>query len=79
MYYLTNDYGVSKQVKKGFSWSMLLFGVFVPMVRGDWKYFFISLILAVITSGISWLVFPFIYNKLYLNDLLSSGYRIVNQ
>lgn len=79
MYYLTNGYGVNKQVKKGFSWSMLLFGVFVPMVRGDWKYFFISLILAIITSGISWLIFPFVYNKLYLNDLLSSGYRIVNQ
>lgn len=77
MYKLRNANGVTKEVKKGFSFTMLFFGVFVPLVRGDWKYFIISLIAAIVTSGISWLIFPFCYNKLYLNDLLNSGYEIV--
>lgn len=77
MYTLRNRNGVVKEVKKGFSWTMLFFGVFVPLVRGDWKYFLISLVAAIFTSGISWLVFPFFYNKLYLNDLLNNGYEIV--
>lgn len=32
------------------------------------------LLVAFLTKGISWLVFPFFYNKLYINDLLSKGY-----
>ena len=77
MYTLKNDNGVTKQVKKGFSWTMLFFGIFVPLIRGDIKWFVISLVAAFVTVGISWLVFPFIYNKLYLNDLLNKGYVIV--
>lgn len=77
MYTLRNKSGVTIEVKKGFSWTMLLFGVFVPLVRGDWKWFVITMLAAIVTCGISWLVFPFIYNKLYLNDLLNKGYEIV--
>ena len=33
-----NSNGVTKTVKNGFSWTMLFFGAFVPLVRGDWKY-----------------------------------------
>lgn len=77
MYNLRNENGVCKEVKKGFSWTMLFFGIFVPLVRGDWKWFLLSLLAAIITSGLSWLVFPFFYNKLYLNDLLNKGYKII--
>lgn len=77
MYTLQNENGVTKEVKQGFSWTMLFFGVFVPLTRGDWKWFLISLVAAIVTSGLSWLVFPFFYNKLYLNDLLNSGYKII--
>lgn len=74
---LKNDNGVTKTVKVGFSWTMLFFGIFVPLVRGDWKYGLISIVLAPITFGISWLVFPFIYNNLYINDLKNKGYQVV--
>lgn len=74
---LKNDNGVTKTVKVGFSWTMLFFGIFVPLVRGDWKWGLISIVLASITFGISWLVFPFIYNKLYINDLKNKGYKVV--
>lgn len=77
MYTLINDNGVRKEVKKGFSWTMLFFGIFVPMVRGDWKWFIITLIAAMVTAGLSWLIFPFFYNRLYLDDLLNGGYKIV--
>ena len=38
-----NDIGKCKEIKVGFSWTMLFFGVFVPLVRGDWKWFLILL------------------------------------
>ena len=55
-------------------WTMLFFGFFVPMVRGDWKWTFLSLIIAIVTGGISWFVLPFFYNKLYIKNRLESGY-----
>lgn len=76
MYTLKNKDGVTKEVKKGFSWTMLFFGVCVPLVRGDWKWFLISLLAGLVTCGISWLIFPFFYNKIYLNELLEKGYVI---
>lgn len=79
MYILENENGVRKEVKDGFSWTMLFFGVFVPLVRGDWKWLIISFFTAFVTAGISWLVFPFFYNKLYRQDLLNSGYKIIKQ
>ena len=66
--------GIVKQVKVGFSWTMLFFGIFVPLIRGDFKWFGITLLVALLTSGISWFVFPFLYNKLYIKDLLAAGW-----
>ena len=77
MYILKNDRGITKQVKKGFSWTALFFGIFVPLTRGDWKWFLLSIVADMVTFGLFWLVFPFIYNKIYLNGLLNKGYRIV--
>lgn len=79
MVVMKNEYGVTKEVKKGFSWTMLFFGLFVPLIRGDLKWTIISLILAFITAGISWLVLPFFYNNVYIESLQEKGYRIVQQ
>lgn len=76
MYTLKNEHGVIKEVKKGFSWTTLLFGIFVPLTRGDLKWFLISIAADIVTFGLFWLVFPFFYNKVYLNDLLNEGYVI---
>lgn len=72
---LKNEIGQVKQVKVGFSWTMFFFGFFVPLFRGDWMYMLISIGAAMVTLGISWLVFPFIYNKLYINSLLKKGWK----
>ena len=76
---LENDAGLRKEVKDGFSWTTLFFGGFVPLLRGDLKWFFIMWILAFLTCGISWLVVPFIYNKKYLEGLMMQGFKIVGQ
>ena len=62
---LKNDIGMVKEAKIGFSFTAL---------RGDWKYAGIMLVCAIITSGISTLVFPFVYNKLYIKELLMKGF-----
>ena len=72
---LRNSVGLTKEVKIGFSWTGLFFGIFVPMVRGDWAGFFIWLLVDLLTCGLGWLVFPFVYNKTYTQRLIEKrGY-----
>ncbi len=68
--------GQLKNAPIGFSWTTLFFGFFPSLFRGDWKWFAIILIVALVTMGLSNFVFMFIYNKLSLKDLLMGGYRI---
>lgn len=72
---LKNQIGAIKEIKTGFSWTTLFFGCFPAMFRGDWKWAIIMLLAALITGDISWLIFPFFYNRLYIKDLLNNGYR----
>ena len=72
---MKNEIGQVKIVKEGFSWTMLFFGIFVPLYRGDWKWFLIILIANLFTYGLASIVFAFIYNKIYINDLLEKGYK----
>jgi len=66
--------GVLKSVKVGFSWTTLLFGFFPALFRGDIKWAVIMFIVAFITFGLAWLIFPFFYNKIYIKGLLEKGY-----
>lgn len=74
-----NPFGAIRTVKVGFSWTMLFFGFLVPLVRGDWKWVIISLVLDAVTCGLSWFVFPFIYNKVYIKGLIEKGWLPVNE
>lgn len=71
---MVNNSGVIKNIKVGFSWTTLFFGLFVPLFRGDWKWFLIILIADVLTMGIANIIFCFIYNKIYINELLEKGF-----
>lgn len=72
-----------KQVKVGFSWTTFFFGFWVPLFRGDWKWLVIFLLADIFfgafTIGFGTFIFDiviaFIYNKLYLNELISQGYK----
>jgi hypothetical protein len=70
-----ND-GRIKKAPVGFSWTALFFGCWVPLLRGDWKYFFIMLVAAMFTIGLSQLVFCFLYNKWYIEKLVESGFKV---
>jgi hypothetical protein len=65
-----------REAPVGYSWTCLFFGCFVPLFRGDWKWTLIMFLCSLATYGFSQLVFTFIYNKLYIKDLISEGYRV---
>lgn len=82
---LINKDGIIKEVKLGFSWTTLFFGIFPALFRKDYNWAIIMLGIsitinlflfglgALLTSG----VFAFIYNKIYIKNLLTNGYRPV--
>lgn len=70
--------GVVKECKVGFSWTMLFFGMFVPLFRGDFKWTLLYLVISTFTMGLGVIILPFVYNKIYIRDLLDSGYAPSN-
>ena len=68
--------GHIKEAPVGFSWTVFFFGFFPALFRGDWKWAIIMLALGMLTFGFSGLVFMFIYNKLYIKDLVGSGFKV---
>lgn len=63
-------------VPTGFSWTTLFFGFLPALFRNDIKWAAIQFAVAILTSGLSVLAFPFFYNKLHLDDLLKDGWVI---
>jgi len=75
-----------KIVKIGFSWITFFFGFLVPFYRKDWKTGLILLAITAISHMMSPLlmflilaVFSFLYNKIYINMLLKSGWRFTTK
>lgn len=66
--------GIVEYAPIGFSWTVFFFSIFVPLLRGDFKGFFIMLIVNILTGGLSLFIFPFIYNNMYISSLLRKGY-----
>lgn len=71
---LKNQTGYIKEIKVGFSWTTLFFGFFVPLIRGDWKWFLIMLLVCVFTWWIACIPFAFVYNKQYIKGMLGKGW-----
>lgn len=67
--------GAMKEAPVGFSWTTFFFGFFPALFRGDLKYGLIQFVIAMITMGLSNIVFAFIYNKFYIKDLIGQGYK----
>jgi hypothetical protein len=80
---LQNQAGVTKEVKVGFSWTTFFFGFFPALFRGDLKWAAIMFIMAAVVgtftlgfgAWIPGIIFSFVYNKIYIKDLLEKGYR----
>ena len=79
--------GLRKEVKVGFSWTVFFFGLFVPLFRGDLKWaaimFFGTILLGFATLGIGGavlgIVMSFVYNKIYIKDLIEKGWNPVGE
>lgn len=67
--------GQMKEAPVGFSWTTFFFGPFPMLFRGNWKWFAIILLLAMMTWGLSNLVFMFMVNKLHIKDLVADGFK----
>ena len=75
--------GIRKEVKVGFSWTVLFFNFFPPLFRRDLKWgaimFFGGITLALATAGIGALIFriimSFTYNKIYIKELIAKGWN----
>lgn len=72
---LTNNVEV-KQAPVGFSWTVFLFGFFVPLFRQDWLWGLGLFIAACFIGPLSGIVAAFFYNKVYIKSLLTKGYIV---
>ena len=66
---------ITEKAPVGFSWTTLFFGFFVPLTRNDGIYALIMLGASIITFGIANLIFPFIYNKIFIQSLVKKGFK----
>ena len=78
--------GVSKAAYVGFSWTVFLFGFWPPLFRGDFKWFGIGVLVAlvnylllgvgigIITTLVWWFFFAAKYNEWHMNDLRLAGF-----
>ena len=67
---------IVKEAPVGFSWTTIFFGGFVPLFRGDWGWFFIMMIVNFITFGIASILFGFIYNRIYIQNMIKNGFKV---
>jgi len=68
--------GGTKMGVYGFSWTYVLFGIFLPMYRGEVGEGFKHLFLGVITCGIYTVVQWFTYNKNYMQRQMMQGWEL---
>lgn len=69
--------GFVKKGFYGFSWTTLLFGGFPAFFRGDLLTGVLVIIAAVLTGGISSIIWAFMYNRYYTRKLIEQGYQFV--
>ena len=67
--------GQRRDAPVGFSWTTLFWGPIPMIYRGNWKWAVIITIGALITFGISNIVFSFFINKSHIQDLINDGYK----
>ncbi len=73
---LHRESGLVKTGYIGYSWTYLLFGWFVPLIRGELAVAVLHLVITVFSAGISQLIFPFIFNRQYMQRMLTAGWHL---
>jgi hypothetical protein len=62
------------QTYEGFSWPCFFAGGFWYVAKGMWGLGIFGLLLALVSYGLSWLVFPFFANGHYRKSVIKNGY-----
>ena len=70
------DSGVPSKIFLGYSWTYLLFGWLVPLIRGEILVAFLHLIFSMLTVGIFQVVMSFLYNRQHATRKLTTGWVI---
>lgn len=68
--------GISREVKAGFSWTVFFFGAFPFAFRGQWGWFFLTILLCVCTWGLAGFVIAFFANKITARWLAENGWKV---
>lgn len=71
---LRNEFGETRKLNIGYSWSMLVFNGFVPLIRNDWIGGIVLIIINLLTSGLVSVVYAFFYNKQYFKKMRRKGF-----
>lgn len=66
--------GQQTDIEQAWLWT-LLFGVVYFAIKGIWTHAIVALLLAGVTFGISWLIYPFFAKQIVRNHLLASGWE----
>jgi len=72
-----NQNGYKETTNNSFLWT-LLFGTLYFLLKGIWIHAIISLILAIFTWGLSWLIYPFFSKNIIINHYLKNGWKLVD-
>ena len=59
----------------GFSWTYLLFGFWVPLLRGEIGIAALHLLFSLVTFGLWQLIVSWLYNAQYTNRRIAEGFR----
>ena len=68
-----------KEIPFLYSWTSAVFGFWTPLLRGDFKWFFIYLIVGIPTYNLGAVVLSFFYNKNYISSLIEKGYEPIDK
>jgi hypothetical protein len=71
--------GLTKKGFFGFSWTMLLFGGFVPLIRGNMAMAAVAFALQIFTLFVGTTIWAFFFNKQYTTKLIEAGYEVIGE
>ena len=71
--------GLIKKGFYGFSWTYLFFGWFVPLFRGELVVAALHLLFSLVTFGLWQIIVSFIYNKQYMQRLITAGFKLADR
>jgi ABC-type antimicrobial peptide transport system permease subunit len=94
LHFKSKHTGKLKKAPVGYSWTTLFFTAFVPLLRGDWKWAVIMMLIILVLGGSIAAVAPnapvqsvsvwvgiilgFFYNKSYIKGLISNDYEVTS-